>query len=923
MRRTLLSLSIAAAISLPVLVQANPLTDQGGNQTVSGDQTYTRVLATNGNTLNFTNGSIKVDNSANTTVNAPAVHVSGGSTINFGSTESKLGTVSVLANPNKVEYTNDKGETYQDYPYWTTLVQGGVLNVYAQKYEQKNSGYGVYVVGQANNQDVSSTLNLLVDEFESTSAYEALHVRQGEGAVINVGAKDQWLTSFKATKTVEESGVSLLQANEGGTINIFSKYVELNAFDTHVGGGAIGTGAWGTVNITADELKIKGSINGDYGGYSASNADSVYKVNINVGKLTMDGGIYAGVTGKAASGEVGVSTGTARKEIINITATDAASSITGDLEATNRSETNITFVNGGTFTGDIVAKNITNEDGKIPEDSKDITTVSKISLNGQMTYKGDATLVGASELKLSGDIDGSESTVNSSEDSAVSVEGAISLGTVTSTSSKGVTITDGSLLTLSNGESSISELNSDGDLYLSETATAKLNTVTGKATITVDSAANTAAITKVASGSAVTARATAHFNDASASASDALTSLLETVTVGDGSSLSEAVVEEGDVNNKVTATIEDGKVVSQTETKNSKLDAFNSIATLSAFQWRHEMNDLTKRMGELRDSEGTIGAWARVYGSELQYGDQNVKQKSNSIQVGSDFEVAPGFKVGAAFNYTNGSAEYNNGDADNNAYGLGIYGTWMAENGMFLDVIAKYVRLDTDFSLNGFDGSFDNNAYSLSAEFGWRFDLNDLASNLDAKLRLHMRTEIRRIQQDLRITCLYVTHDQKEALTMSDRIMVMNRGRIEQVGTPMELYEDPATPFVADFIGQANLIPGTLLDAEDGYARFQIGEAVLKARMGRQNPPAKGEKALLVVRPENLGFSQDGGGIAMRIVNRLFEGDRINYEVVIPGLEQMKPFAMSVPFLPGTKLADADAAIYASFMPDAGVVIRG
>ena len=708
MRRTLLSLSIAAAISLPVLVQANTLTDQGGNQTVSGDQTYTQVQATNGNTLNFTNGSIKVDNSANTTVNAPAVLVSGNSTINFGSTESKLGTVSILANPNKIN---------QDYPYWTTLVKGGVLNVYAQKYEQKNSGFGVYVVGQANKQD-GSTLNLFVDEFESTSAYGALHVREGENAVINVGTKDQWLTSFKATRTVEESGVSLLQANEGGTINIFSKYVELNAFDTHVGGGAIGTGAWGTVNITADELKIKGSINGDYGGYSASNADSVYKVNINVGKLTMDGGIYAGVTGNKAD----ISTGTARKEIINITATDAASSITGDIEATNRSETNITFVNGGTFTGDIVAKNITNE-----EDSKDITTVSKISLNGQMTYKGDATLVGASALTLSGDIDGSESTVNSSDKSAVSVEGSISLGTVTSTSSEGVTITDGSLLTLSNGESSISGLNSDGDLYLSETATAKLNTVTGNATITVDSAANTAAITNVASGSAVTARATAHFNDASASASDALASLLETVTVGNGSSLSEAVVEEGDVNNKVTATIEDGKVVSQTETKNSKLDAFNSIATLSAFQWRHEMNDLTKRMGELRDSEGTIGAWARVYGSELQYGDQNVKQKSNSIQVGSDFEVAPGFKVGAAFNYTNGSAEYNNGDADNNAYGLGIYGTWMAENGMFLDVIAKYVRLDTDFSLNGFDGSFDNNAYSLSAEFGWRFDLNDLA----------------------------------------------------------------------------------------------------------------------------------------------------------------------------------------------------
>ena len=87
--------------------------------------------------------------------------------------------------------------------------------------------------------------------------------------------------------------------------------------------------------------------------------------------------------------------------------------------------------------------------------------------------------------------------------------------------------------------------------------------------------------------------------------------------------------------------------------------------------------------------------------------------------------------------------------------------------------------------------------------------MDEPLSNLDAKLRLHMRTEIRRIQQKLGITCLYVTHDQKEALTMSDRIMVMHGGKIEQIGTPMQLYEDPATPFVADFIGKANLINGS------------------------------------------------------------------------------------------------------------------
>ena len=117
--------------------------------------------------------------------------------------------------------------------------------------------------------------------------------------------------------------------------------------------------------------------------------------------------------------------------------------------------------------------------------------------------------------------------------------------------------------------------------------------------------------------------------------------------------------------------------------------------------------------------------------------------------------------------------------------------------------------------------------------------MDEPLSNLDAKLRLHMRTEIRRIQQKLGITCLYVTHDQKEALTMSDRIMVMHGGKIEQIGTPMQLYEDPATPFVADFIGQANLIEGSLEAIEaDGFGVMSVAGQKLRARMGKQNPPA-------------------------------------------------------------------------------------
>ena len=202
--------------------------------------------------------------------------------------------------------------------------------------------------------------------------------------------------------------------------------------------------------------------------------------------------------------------------------------------------------------------------------------------------------------------------------------------------------------------------------------------------------------------------------------------------------------------------------------------------------------------------------------------------------------------------------------------------------------------------------------------------MDEPLSNLDAKLRLHMRTEIRRIQQELGITCLYVTHDQKEALTMSDRIMVMNRGRIEQLGTPMELYEDPATAFVADFIGQANLVKGKLARIDpDGYGIVEVNGSSLRARMGRQNPPAAGEDALLVVRPENLRIGTGSeNGFAVKIVNRLFEGDRVSYEVVIPGSGQEKPYSMSVPFLPGTELIEPGREITATFVPEAGVIIR-
>lgn len=185
-----------------------------------------------------------------------------------------------------------------------------------------------------------------------------------------------------------------------------------------------------------------------------------------------------------------------------------------------------------------------------------------------------------------------------------------------------------------------------------------------------------------------------------------------------------------------TATIEGGDVLGEIEITTGangvisigSIGASDKVASLSdgqsiaTMQWRNEMNDLTKRMGELRDSPAGIGAWARLYGSEQEYGKKNVTLRSTSVQVGADYQIGE-WTVGGAFSYTNGSVDYAQGSGDADTYGFAAYGSWFAQNGMFLDLIAKYSRLSNDFEIADMKGSIDNNAYSFSAEFGWRFDL--------------------------------------------------------------------------------------------------------------------------------------------------------------------------------------------------------
>ena len=145
--------------------------------------------------------------------------------------------------------------------------------------------------------------------------------------------------------------------------------------------------------------------------------------------------------------------------------------------------------------------------------------------------------------------------------------------------------------------------------------------------------------------------------------------------------------------------------------------------------------------------------------------------------------------------------------------------------------------------------------------------LDEPLSALDAKVRVQLREEIRRIQTRLGITTIYVTHDQEEALSISDRVAVLSHGQIEQIGTPAEIYGAPSTPFVAEFVGTMNRIESTVADPETGRVDYDGSTLTVDAARGR----ARGERVLVLVRPETVevrGVRVDGerphgrGGLA-------------------------------------------------------------
>jgi spermidine/putrescine transport system ATP-binding protein len=201
--------------------------------------------------------------------------------------------------------------------------------------------------------------------------------------------------------------------------------------------------------------------------------------------------------------------------------------------------------------------------------------------------------------------------------------------------------------------------------------------------------------------------------------------------------------------------------------------------------------------------------------------------------------------------------------------------------------------------------------------------LDEPLAALDLKLREAMQLELKRIQREVDITFIFVTHDQGEALTMSDRIAVMSRGRVEQIGTPTEIYEQPSSIFVAGFIGSANLLPGVLAAPVDGRPSVQL-DAGSRLRVVSQGDAREGDPVTVMLRPERItvstGAADDGASLPATIKDVIFQGSSQRVIADAPGSTEL---LVTVEMDGSTPVLRPGDEVALRWLPESAYLLRG
>lgn len=248
-----------------------------------------------------------------------------------------------------------------------------------------------------------------------------------------------------------------------------------------------------------------------------------------------------------------------------------------------------------------------------------------------------------------------------------------------------------------------------------------------------DTKANQISITTNKSSNLTVTSLDSSYGNKMTSVDQGVADLAGTTVLGEDSTEGiKVVIGANDMTGRVEAVYDaKGNKISQTEEVNETNRTLTAVANLPVVAWRAELNDLYKRMGDLRATPYKSGAWVRYNGGKLKWSDGDLENDFHMIQVGIDtMPTENNIRFGTAFSYTKGDADFDGGSADLDTYSLALYGTWLGDKGQYVDVIGRVASIKNDAnarSLTGqgkaYDGKMDNTGLSLSAEAGWRFAL--------------------------------------------------------------------------------------------------------------------------------------------------------------------------------------------------------
>ena len=248
-------------------------------------------------------------------------------------------------------------------------------------------------------------------------------------------------------------------------------------------------------------------------------------------------------------------------------------------------------------------------------------------------------------------------------------------------------------------------------------------------TVNTNSLDNKMNIDDVGKDTAITVNGSGEIADAIYGGDATAQNLADVVTTVTGdskkSAASQITTDEGIIAGKITADVNaDGEITNTVYAKNTTNVGISNLAAINLMTWRQENNDMNKRLGELRDSKGEHGVWARMVRGEAEY--ESIKNQYNYYQIGYDEKLStdPNWTVGMFLTRTEGNSIFRTGSAENNHTGVGVYGSYLKDDGSFIDLVAKYARIDSDFNASGGVGSgdYNTNGYSVSAEYGKRFE---------------------------------------------------------------------------------------------------------------------------------------------------------------------------------------------------------